>query len=174
MTIETDWSHTTASVPDHGLDAHRTADEAQRREIAAALDLDSLDQLEARYHIAHLANGRFRVSGEIVARVTQACVVTLDPVASDIRTPFAVEFWPAGDIPQLDEGEREALDEDPPEPIEHHRIAVGRIIYETLGAAIDPYPRLPDAELERHEAGGETPEAEHPFAALAKLKRPQD
>lgn len=174
MTIETEWSHTTASVPDHGLDAHRTATQAQRETIAAALDLESLDRLEAAYHIAHLAGGRFRVSGEILARVTQACVVTLDPVITDIRTPFEVEFWPAGDVPELGEGEHEALDEDPPEPIEHHRIAVGRIVYETLGAAIDPYPRLPDAELERHEAGNETPEKAHPFAALAKLKREQE
>lgn len=174
MSIETEWTHTTASVPDQGLDARKSASEAQRKAIAAELDLESLDALDATYRIEHLADGRFLLKGEIAARVTQACIVTLEPVKSEISAPFEVQFWPAADIPETGEGEREALEDDPPEPIEHHRIAVGRIVYETLGAAIDLYPRLPDAELERREAGNEEPEKTHPFAALAKLKRPPE
>lgn len=170
MTIDTEWTHTTASIPDNGLEVRRAADAVQCGEIAAELDLVSLDRLETAYRIEHLAGGRFHLKGEVQARVTQACVVTLDPIVSNLNAPFDVEFWPADEIVDEVEGEREALEADPPEPIERHRIAAGRIIFETLAAAIDPFPRLPDAELERTEAGGETPAEQHPFAALAKWK----
>ena len=174
MTIDAEWTHTTASIPEPGLDTRRSASEAQRREIAAVLDLVGLDRLDAAYRIEHIARGRFRLSGEIRARVIQACVVTLDPVVAEIRELFQIDFWPAEAIPDGAEGERAVLGEDPPEPIEQHRIGVGRIVYDTLAAALDPYPRLPEAAIERHEAKDETPASAHPFAALAKLKRPAD
>ena len=56
------------------------------------------------------------------------------------------------------------------EPIEHGRIDVGRIVYETLSAAVDPYPRKAGAEFAADEVGGPLVGDYGPFAALKKLK----
>ncbi len=56
-------------------------------------------------------------------------------------------------LPESGEEEVEALSAAEIEPIEHGRIDVGRIVYETLSAAIDPYPRKAGAEFAADEAG---------------------
>ena len=53
------------------------------------------------------------------------------------------------------------------------QIEVGRIVFECLAGAIDPFPRKADAALERVAASprgsaGDKPES--PFAVLAKIK----
>ena len=67
------------------------------------------------------------------------------------------------------------LDEEPePEPIVAGQIDVGRVVFECLAAAIDPFPRKPDATLDcalvaaapRAPAG----KPESPFAVLANIK----
>jgi len=53
------------------------------------------------------------------------------------------------------------------------QIAVGRVVFESLAATIDPFPRKPDAVLDWQSPdpadapGGKT---ENPFAVLANLK----
>jgi uncharacterized metal-binding protein YceD (DUF177 family) len=182
MTDTLDWMHATTSIGQNGLVTHREATPAELKAVAKALDVISVERLEARYMIKTLRRSRYLLSGEVKARLTQACVVTLDPVPTTINEPFSVEFWPAEDIPVADtdsngEHELEALGDDPPEPLDHSRISAGRIIYETLAAALDPYPRLPDAQLERTEAvddpAATTGQRISPFAALAKLKKPE-
>jgi hypothetical protein len=64
-----------------------------------------------------------------------------------------------------------ALDAEPePEPIVGGKIDAGRIVFESLAAAIDPYPRLPDAEFEGPLSAPEGGKPESPFAVLASLK----
>ena len=178
-----DWTHPTATVPGHGLDVNRSASAQERPVIAALLELVGLDRLDVRYRIAPASRGRFRLTGQIRARVVQSCVVTLDPVAAVVVAAFAADFWPAEavaalTVSQAAAGEQEALAEDAPEPIEHGRIDAGRIVFETLATALDPYPRAPGAEFELPDdasahgdvATGEKPN--NPFAALVRLKRP--
>ena len=183
-----EWKHAAKSVPVEGIETHRVASPEQRRAVAEALGILGLDRLESRYRITHLPRGRFRLKGELRAHVVQACVVSLDPVAADLAEPFDLEFWPpeavaakAAKAQASDEsgsGDLEALADDDPEPLTHNEIEAGRIIYETLATALDPYPRAPGAALDRLEAGAAGPEAgpppTHPFAALAKLKRTND
>ena len=74
--------------------------------------------------------------------------------------------------------EREVFGDDEPERIENNAIDAGRIVFETLVTALDPYPRAPGAELElpgdASGAGSDDAKPDHPFAALAKLKPPRD
>jgi hypothetical protein len=104
--------------------------------------------------------------------VTQACGVTLEPVASTIEEHLDVPFWPEADIPAPKSGEVDLGDEEDPEPITDGRIAVGRLLFECLAAAIDPFPRNPEARLERSTAGrDEEGPPNSPFSVLAGLGR---
>src|SRR5262245_47602676 len=102
--IEDSWFHTTAEIAAHGLSAERIATIEQRRALAVALDIIAIEQLDARYTIEPLPQGRYRLSGELKAKVAQACVVTLDPVVSDIDEQLAAEFWPPSAILEGGEG----------------------------------------------------------------------
>ena len=60
-------------------------------------------------------------------------------------------------------------DAEPPEPLIGGEVDLGAIVTEFLMLGIDPYPRKEGAEFEppaRHEDA-----SEHPFAALAALKK---
>ena len=186
MTNPLDWTHPTAAIPATGLDAHRKASAAEGAAVAAAADILGVERLEARYRITPAGRGRYLLEGKIRARVVQACVVTLDPVAAELAEPFSVEFWP----PEAPERkgkadpapgavvEQEVFVDDEPERIENNAIDAGRIVFETLVTALAPYPRAPGAELElpsdAGNAGSDDAKPDHPFAALAKLKPPRD
>jgi len=103
--------------------------------------------------------------------VTRTCVVTLEPVAQEIEEGIEVEFWPAGKLPEVGDAEVEVLAIPDVEPIEHGTIETGRIIFEVLSAALDPYPRKPGARFEwEDQASAGDADAGGPFAGLKGLK----
>jgi uncharacterized metal-binding protein YceD (DUF177 family) len=162
-----DWVHDRASLSEKGTEQTRRATAEERARLVAALDLAACDRVEVVYRVKPLSGFRARLKGRITAHVVQKCVVSLAPVPADVAVDLAVEFWPA-------EEAEESVDFDPmsnadPEPMENGRIEVGRIVYEEIAAALDPYPRAPDATF----APGSDAEvaAEKPFAALARWKR---
>jgi uncharacterized metal-binding protein YceD (DUF177 family) len=179
MTGPLDWAHPIDAAA-AGLEVRRAATVEECAAVADALGIVSCEALDVRYAVNPRSAGRFRVTGHLEARVTQACIVSLDPVVETLSEDFEVEFRPeaatrasrriagAGDDPEADAS---ILDADEIETIENGRLDVGRIVYECLATALDPYPRAAGVELEQSEAGGDNAEASHPFAALAKLKR---
>jgi hypothetical protein len=52
-------------------------------------------------------------------------------------------------------------------------IDAGRVIFETLAASLDPYPRKPNAEFVWKIEKGTDPAAAGPFAGLSSLKDKQ-
>ena len=113
------------------------------------------------------------MSGQVRARIGQTCVVTLDPIESDIDEAIDLVFAPPEQVPQMaalvDEAEHgDGETPDPPEPIENGIIDLGRLATDALYLAIDPYPRKPDAVFEPLVEAVD-PE-DHPFAALKALK----
>jgi hypothetical protein len=167
------WDHVLTDIPSSGLRVERAAEPAEREALARALDLLACTRLEADYTLAPTGAGRYRVRGRVSCDVVQACGVTLEPVASTIAEDLDVPFWPAEEIPAPQSGALDLDGEDDPEPIAAGRIAVGRLICECLAAALDPFPRKPEAALEHsaspgaEQAGG----AGGPFAALAGLRK---
>ena len=103
-------------------------------------------------------------------------MVTLEPIDSTIEEAFEAVFWPQEHMPAPENGEL-ALDDEPErEPIIAGQIAVGRVVFESLAAALDPFPRKPGAVLDWQPqvstgAAGDKPAS--PFAVLANLK-PKD
>lgn len=173
--IETGWTHTTAEIPERGLEAGRDLGPDALAQLATTLGIRGIARFHVDYRIDPLPKGRYRLSGTLEARVVQDCVVTLDPVTTDVRDAIDVEFWPADAIPvETGEEEQSVFEAIECEPIEAHRIAVGRVVAETLAAALPAFPRAPGAELERHEAAPAGGGSTNPFSVLANLKPKDD
>lgn len=167
------WTLFVLAVPETGLETRREASGAELGQLARALDIPSCERLSAHYAVHAIGGGRFRVAGHVSAALTQRCIVSLDPVRATIEEPFDEEFWPAEAIePEIGEHEHEALAHVGPEPIVDGRIEIGRLVYETVAAALPPYPRKPGVELDWSGEASSGPEhgRASPFAALAKLK----
>jgi hypothetical protein len=173
MTGELTWEHATHDIPQSGLSREREAAPDELARIAHALDLVACASLRTAYAVAPTIDGRFRLSGRLRAEIRQTCVVTLEPVDSTIEEAFDVTFWPEEDMPAPRGGEVDLDEEADPEPIVAGQIDVGRVVFECLAAGVDPFPRKPDATLDRRSsqpADGGTSKPESPFAVLANIK----
>jgi len=162
-----------AQIPDTGLHRDIEADQAVCAAVADVGGLREVLAVKASLDVTPVSRGRYRVAGRVWGRIGQTCVVTLDPMETDIDEPIDLIFAPPDQIPQMadlvDEAEEsDAEIPDPPEPIENGIIDLGRLATDALYLAVDPYPRKPDAVFEPLV---EAPDPDdHPFAALKALK----
>lgn len=164
-----DWAHAVSEIPAQGLSRERAIAAEALAALAKELGMLSLGDANISYRIERLAGGAYRLHGRVTANGSQACVVTVEPVASHVDDTFDVEFWP--DLPEPDGGEEKSiLDARDVELLEGGIIPVGRIVFETLSAGLDPYPRKPDAEFSWTDKAGQEAKNVSPFAALSKLK----
>ncbi len=166
-----------------------SAEPGERAALAQRFGLLSLDRLSATFRIESAgrleragARNLVRITGRLAAEVTQACVVTLEPVSARLEKDFTLLYdLDAAAAHGEGEGEAggarevtiEAEAEEPPEPVGPHGIDLGEALAQQLAIALDPYPRAPGAalpEAPRAGAGGARA-AEGPFAALESLKR---
>lgn len=173
MTEFLNWTHKLVEVPPRGLQQKRQANDEERRQIAKWLNIVSLDRLDANYRIVGLAGDGYRLIGSIDGDVTQKCVISLEPVTGRVTDEFDVEFWPPAAPEQPEPTEIDALDAAEVEDIENGRINAGRIVIETLSAALDPYPRHPDAVHAPAKSLDESDEEavkDNPFSILSRLK----
>jgi hypothetical protein len=166
-----------AQIPDTGL--HREFD-ASTRERSALADLGGLREVlsaSASLDLTLMREGRVHVGGRVKARIGQTCVVTLDPIESEIDEAIDLIFAPSEQIPALadlvdETGESDTEIPDPPEPIVDGTIDLGRLATDALFLGVDPYPRKPDAVFEPP-LTLDDPE-DHPFAVLKALKSDPD
>jgi hypothetical protein len=160
------------NVPESGLHLDLTADPATRAAIAALAGVVAVPRLAASLDIAHQGKG-LRVEGEVTAAVEQTCVVTLEPMTTEIREPVDLVFVPPGGAASAHETEEEIdlAAADDPEPLLDGVADLGAAATEFLLLAIDPYPRKPGAVFDAPDQGDT---GAHPFAALAALKKPPD
>jgi uncharacterized protein len=152
------------------------ATDAEMAAIAGLLDLVALDELALDYRLSQVGGGRLRLTGELRAKVTQTCVVSLDTVETAIDLPVEVEFWPACLVEELERSAEESASHgvlDWPEAVIDGKIDLGPVIYETLATALDPYPKKEGVSFEWSQGQPQEAEADQsgPFAALAALKR---
>lgn len=163
-----------AQIPETGLAVEIDAGPAQRKAMAAIAGLRDIASAHANFELTLERGGRVHVAGRLQARVGQTCVVTLDPIESDIDEAIDLVFVPPEQVKQLSDLVDEAADSDadvpePPEPIQDGVIDLGRLATDVLFLAIDPYPRKQGVAFEPRVAAPD-PE-EHPFAALKALQR---
>jgi uncharacterized protein DUF177 involved in 23S rRNA accumulation len=160
-------------VPESGLHLALTADEPTRAAVAAVAGLRALPRLEARFDVVRQGSG-LHVTGEVSATIEQACVVTLEPIVSELREPIDLTFVPPseGTAETATVDDEEPIDPeaaDDPEPLVNGVADLGAAATEFLLLGIDPYPRKSDAVFEAPPQPADP--ADHPFAALAALKK---
>lgn len=187
--VETEWSHfwdiDSMEGSAESLTISPNADEKQR--LCQRLALESIEALEAQIKIEH-SNGAasYHVHGKIHAEVTQACVVTLDPVASTIDEEFDAWFADPDSAVSIAKvrhekdmerghGEVEMLDEhDDPEAIVDGKIDLGEVVTQFLSLSIEPYPRAEGVDAEEivkvKGANSDDEPVNNPFAALKDWK----
>ena len=161
---------TVDDIPETGLHVEIDAPETVRAELATLAGLRELVRLSAVFDLTRRGAG-VRVTGNVSARVGQTCVVTLEPVESDIEKTIDLRFASRLAEPALSKAESTAAhtdDDDPPEPISDGRLDLGAIATEFLLLGIDPYPRKPGAEFAPVKADDASAK---PFAALEALKK---
>lgn len=160
------WKHDVHELAGRALDLTREADAAERALIAAHLDVLSCERFKVHYSLRALDRGRAALSGKLEADITQSCVVTLEPVVSRLGGPFALELWPADELPAIGDGAINPLADDEPESIENGTIDVGRIVLDCLADLIEPYPRQTGAALSWTDDKAAASPSQGPFAKL--------
>jgi uncharacterized metal-binding protein YceD (DUF177 family) len=173
MTALRDWFKLITDIGEHPLAEMREATAEELIELARELDILSCEGLKVSYVIKPLGKGCYNFSGNLEAGVTQACVVSLEPVPARLSEAFSIELGPPEALEDETpaDGDREVSSVPDVEPIEDGRIEVGTMVYGVLSAALDPYPRKPGAEFDWVDPKlAADPDAASPFAALAKLK----
>jgi hypothetical protein len=152
-------------LPHNGLPVVIEADGAQRQALAAEHDLLSVENYRAELLVTPWKRHGVKVTGRVEADITQACVVTLDPVPAHIDEEVEGLFLPddsklgrhgfegGGEILLAAEGP------DGPETFQGDTVDIGALAEQFFGLAIDPYPRKPGVSLEA-DAGIDTEESE--------------
>lgn len=166
---------TVAHIPDTGLHRELEASTAERQAMADLAGVREILSAQASFDVVPKSGGRVQVAGHVRARVGQTCVVTLDPMESEIDEEVDLIFAPEAEVRRLADLIEEGQDDeeppevaDPPEAIVNGIIDLGRIATDALFLAIDPYPRKPGVVFEA-EVTALDPE-DHPFAALKALQ----
>jgi hypothetical protein len=171
------------------VDVSISATESERQRLAAEDGLQGLAKLEGSLHVTPWRSGGVAVSGEMRARITQTCVVSLDPFDSELVEPIDVKFAPIdvateaaplrikGAVrhraPRRDNPPPTQADlgaEDPPDPIIDGRVDLGVLVAEFLALSLDPYPRKPGVEFAEGGPLEPADPGESPFAKLQALK----
>jgi uncharacterized metal-binding protein YceD (DUF177 family) len=148
-----------------------TANPAECAALAALFGLPAIAALHGQFTLAHERRGVLLADLALQARITQICVVTLEPFETQIAETAALRFVPQ---PNSRDGEPVELDAETlegPDEIFYtgEAIDIGAVLAEQLALALDPYPRKPGAALP---AGFGEDAAQTPFAALLPFKKP--
>ncbi|WP_291837737.1 DUF177 domain-containing protein [Brevundimonas sp.] len=149
-----------------GVKRTLTPDAAARARIARALDLASLDAVEAEVNLVPTAAG-WTLSGRVRAELAQTCGITLEPLPLTIDEAFSVQL-----AEPVDEESDEiiiTLEDESPDVVEDGQIDLGQYVVEQLALHLDPFPRKPGAEFVQPPEPTEI----SPFAVLKQL-RPSD
>jgi hypothetical protein len=163
-----------AAASDAPLRGAATA--AECAALARRFNVPGLRWLRYEATLSPWGPGGWRLRGQAEAGLTQTCVVTLEPVDTEVREAFERRYVPARRLPEaagLDPDADEA-----PEPL-GAGIDPGEAAAEAVALGIDPYPRAPEARFDG--VAGAPPGAEpldeaavRPFAKLAALRRDRD
>jgi uncharacterized metal-binding protein YceD (DUF177 family) len=153
-------------VPETGLHLELEADAEARARLAVLAGVPSVLQLGATVDVTHHGEG-LRAAGRVTARVTQSCVVTLEPIETAVDEPFDVLFLPPDVAGAAPSGRALGEVDDTREPLADGTADVGAVATQFFLLGVDPYPRKPGAVFS---GPAEDRAADSPFALLARLK----
>lgn len=153
-----------AHLPEEGVEVEVEATEEERSALAKDFKLPAIHELRARFRLSG-SERRVHVDGQVEARISQICIVTLDLFDTETREQVEVDFAKPGS--RASQVAASNADHDAPDEITGGAIDVGALAAEFLALGLDPYPRKPGAtfSFETGEAA-----ADSPFAGLKTLK----
>jgi uncharacterized metal-binding protein YceD (DUF177 family) len=168
MVTANEFSHVVklSEVGDHSRNIRLTADAAERSGLMARFDLAALDSLEAEISLKPEAAGVV-ATGRFTASLAQYCIASNDPVPALLNEPIHIRFIPepvAGGEIELEAGDCDTMFHD------GQTIDLGEAVAQSLGLALDPYPRSPEAQKILKAAGVKAEDEIAPLGALASLK----
>jgi uncharacterized metal-binding protein YceD (DUF177 family) len=140
--------------------------------LAAELGLGGLRKLRLTGRLVPEGARDWRLEGALGATVTQACVITAEPVTTRLDEPVLRRY--VADMPAPEAEEMEMPEDDSLEPLPD-RLDLRALTLEALALALPQYPRAPGAALGSavFAAPGVAPmtdEDAKPLAGLAALK----
>lgn len=143
-----------------------------RAAIAAELGISALQKLEFIGQIHAEEGEAWALTGRLVARVVQPCVVTLKPVRTNLDETVSRFYSPYVTVPEGDEVE---MPDETLEPLGQF-IDVSAVMIEELALALPEYPRAEGAGLDTATDDALEPQQDtrRPFADLDKLLRGRD
>lgn len=189
MSIQNEFSHPVRaeSIAGVAFTTKFTATKAQREALAARYNILSVEGLSGQATLRREADGfTIHVTGQFVADVTQACVVTLEPVAEHIESDFEAWFLDEAQVTSFARAKKvrqapaadadEEMDENPmpderddPETVVNGEIDVGEVVAQHLSLELNPFPHSEGAKV-AGPMGDDTPVGrESPFAGLKDL-----
>ena len=143
-----------------------SADAPNREALAARFDLAALESLDAELSVSRDSKG-ILAEGRIHAALSQYCIATGDPVPTVLDEPVKIRFVPE----PIDRVEIELEADDCDSMFyEGQSIDLGEAVAQSLGLALDPYPRSPHAAEQLKAAGVKAEDEIAPTGALAGLK----
>ncbi len=149
------------------------ADEPARKAVARFLGLEDVTLLSARLTLQAWLDGA-EIAGEMEARFTRLCGLTLEPFEVLLDEPIFLRALPAGSAhapaPPSGEVDLQLEDEDPPEVFGPEGVDLCDLVVQTLALALDPFPRKPGAVFEPPQARLE----DSPFGILARMTDPKE
>lgn len=186
-----EWSYQilVEEIPSQGKEFKISPSDAEKKAIASRLQIVSLEELNATLSVSRQNGHVIQVSGKFDARLTQNCVVTMEPLKQDVSDEF--DAWyadheqavPFKRVQQEALAKREMIDlpileeDEDPEQIEDGKIDLGELVTQYLSLSLDPYPHKEGIDYENKEIVRKGPVKEtlrpNPFAAL-KNWRPKD
>lgn len=168
-TCFTPWPREQDVLVQHDL----VADETPRKAVARFLGLEDVSQLSARLTLQAWLDGA-EIAGEMEARFTRLCGLTLEPFEVVLKEPIFLRALPAGSAhapaPPSGEVDLQLEEEDPPEVLGPEGVDLCDLVVQTLALALDPFPRKPGAIFEQPQARLE----DSPFGILARLTEPKE
>lgn len=160
-----------SDLSDAGYATTVIATPSERERLAAWEDIAGVNLFQGEVTLKRRSPTRFIYQAKLTAELTQACVVTLEPVQSRIERQFTRElhFAPHKYAQKGGAITLGAAEDDAPEEIESLKFDLAGPLLEELSLAIDPYPRAPGVTFEAPQE--QLDASENPFAVLKALKR---
>ncbi len=149
-----------------------TPSAALMADISEGLGILGLSKARLTGHLEPLGQSDWRLTGKAEGTVTQACVVTLDPVRTRIEEPLERTYL--AELPDPGPGEIEMPEDDTVEGLPDI-LDLSAVLSEALALALPPYPRADGADLgpTTFAEPGVTPMSDadiKPFAGLKALR----
>ncbi len=133
---------------------------AEREALSRRMGVLAIHSLVCRFELRLAEAETVEAHGLLRACVRQSCVVTLEPFDAELVERFSVRFVPEG-------RQSEELDLDSDDEVTYTGgvLDLGEAASEQLALSLDPFPRMPGAELPVDSQPRDT----GAFAGLSKL-----